>query len=126
MNNIIWRITDTHDAVDIINSYSTAVNNIHILKTINNNIGQVIDGVKRAELRQCDRDYKVGDILVLREWSKNTNKWGLLNTICGVTHIVSADVIKSIFGPKYTNICMLSIQVLESFKLAKVNTEITL
>ncbi len=41
---------------------------IHGLKTVQPYFGQVKDGTKTAELRKNDRDFKVGDYLLLQEF----------------------------------------------------------
>jgi hypothetical protein len=41
----------------------------HELKTIEPYFGQVYAGYKNFELRKFDRDYKVGDILILRQYN---------------------------------------------------------
>ena len=40
----------------------------HELKIMPEYFNAVVSGVKKFELRRCDRDYKVKDILVLKEW----------------------------------------------------------
>ena len=46
----------------------------------------VWDGKKKAELRKDDRDYHVGDVLILREWNgeEYTDSWIAVR----VTHIL--------------------------------------
>ena len=41
---------------------------IHGLKTVQPYFGQVKDGTKTAELRKNDRDFQVGDYLLLQEF----------------------------------------------------------
>lgn len=41
---------------------------IHELKILPEHYQPVLEGLKRAELRNNDRDYKVGDHLILKEW----------------------------------------------------------
>lgn len=42
---------------------------VHELKILPEHYWPVVEGVKRAELRKNDRDFKVGDILALWEWN---------------------------------------------------------
>ena len=44
---------------------------IHELKTLPQYFDEVRNGWKRFEIRKNDRDFKVGDILILREWDGN-------------------------------------------------------
>lgn len=43
---------------------------IHILKTETPYFQNVLDGLKKFEVRQNDRDFRTGDILILNEWEK--------------------------------------------------------
>lgn len=42
---------------------------VHSLKILPEYFKSVKDGTKRFEIRYNDRNYKVGDLLLLREWS---------------------------------------------------------
>ena len=44
------------------------IRRIHELKILPTYFDAVISNVKHFELRKDDRDYKVGDFIVLREW----------------------------------------------------------
>lgn len=44
---------------------------IHTLKTWSNLFMDVVNGIKNFDLRKNDRDFRVDDILVLKEWNKN-------------------------------------------------------
>ena len=50
------------------------MNKRHFVKTLSNYYADVVSGKKKAELRLNDRDYKVGDHLVLMEIDKFTYK----------------------------------------------------
>lgn len=45
----------------------------HELKILPMYFNEVLYGVKNFELRKNDRDYKVGDILILKEFNKKEN-----------------------------------------------------
>jgi hypothetical protein len=48
---------------------------VHQLKSWPEFFEPVLAGVKTFELRAADRDYKVGDILHLKEWSNQTQQF---------------------------------------------------
>lgn len=50
---------------------------IHELKTVNPHFENVWDGIKPFEVRKNDRDYKVVDVLHLREYYKPTSDVGI-------------------------------------------------
>jgi len=47
----------------------------HELKTIQPYFDQVINNEKGFELRKMDRDYEIGDILILQEYDQYTNTY---------------------------------------------------
>ena len=49
--------------------------NCHILKTWPESFDQVHRGEKTAEFRKNDRDFKVGDFLMLREWKPDADEY---------------------------------------------------
>jgi len=51
----------------------------------------VIDGVKRAELRQDDRGFAVGDVLILREYDPEAGEYTGRWAACQVTHRITDD-----------------------------------
>lgn len=44
--------------------------NIHILKIQKEFAMAIIDGRKRFEIRKNDRDFKTGDLLIMRPWNE--------------------------------------------------------
>ena len=59
---------------------------IHELKILPEYFQAVVSGEKTAELRKDDRDYKVGDTLLLREWNGTGYTGGSISV--RVTHIL--------------------------------------
>ena len=47
---------------------------IHVLKTWPESFSAIIDGSKKHEVRVNDRDFAVGDVLVLMEWRPASNE----------------------------------------------------
>lgn len=81
----------------------------HCLKTWVKYYNQIIDGTKCFEIRQNDRDFKVGDRLVLQEWNNNKKCYSGRETDRVVSYIIQGE-----FGlPE--NICVMQLkQALES------------
>lgn len=48
----------------------------HDLKVLPEYFGEIIAGRKTFELRKRDRDYKVGDLFILREWTEQEGYTG--------------------------------------------------
>lgn len=57
----------------------------HDLKTWPEPFQAVWIGVKKYEVRKDDRGYKVGDTLLLREWSPETKEYTGRQIVAGVT-----------------------------------------
>lgn len=47
-------------------------NEQHEIKILPQYFADVSKGIKQFELRKDDRDYQVGDLVILREWNKGT------------------------------------------------------
>ena len=58
----------------------------HELKILPDYFHDVVRGLKKAELRKDDRDYKVGDVLLLKEFfnGEYTGAWASVK----VTHVL--------------------------------------
>lgn len=63
----------------------------HFLKIWPEHYQDVITGMKRAELRKNDRDYSVGDSLILKEYQPKTGKFTGLEVHVVVTHITDVN-----------------------------------
>lgn len=63
---------------------------IHELKTCAKYFNMVDKGTKRFEWRKFDRDFRVGDLLHLREWDEEeedyTDRWQLVRIDCMLTY----------------------------------------
>ncbi|MNW38087.1 hypothetical protein D3C74_151460 [compost metagenome] len=64
--------------------------NKHELKILPEYFQAVWDGSKTFEVRKNDRDYKVGDMLVLLEWDPDKNEWTGSGICKRVTYILDA------------------------------------
>lgn len=60
----------------------------HYLKILPEYFWAVIQGSKPFEVRKNDRDYQVGDLLELQEWTPETQYTGNRTSV-GVTYILS-------------------------------------
>jgi ASC-1-like (ASCH) protein len=61
---------------------------IHKLKTLPEYFNEILTGVKTFEVRYNDRDFKVGDLLVLREFDDVTQSYTGLFLYKDVTYIL--------------------------------------
>ena len=63
----------------------------HELKIWTGYISAIVEGWKRHEIRKADRDFKVGDELLLREWDPKTEKYTGKQVLVVITYISSGD-----------------------------------
>lgn len=61
---------------------------VHDLKTVQPHFDAVSSGAKKAEVRRDDRDFAVGDVLVLREYDPATNSYSGRVFEVRVTHVL--------------------------------------
>ena len=84
---------------------------VHTLKTWPEHFGALLDGSKTFELRRDDRDFAVGDALVLREWvpdpkSGDGGRYTGRSLDMVVTHILRRDS----WGALASGWCILSVK----------------
>lgn len=84
----------------------------YVLKCWPEFFAAVLSGQKKHELRRNDRDFKVGDRLMLQEWIPETMSATGRNLLVDVTYINSAKSLCALFadaiGPEY---CIMSIRL---------------
>ena len=75
----------------------------HSLKIWHEYFKQVVLGNKTAELRKCDRPFKVGDTIDLREWDTETHSYTGMGVRVRITYIIFGGA----FGlaPGYAILC---------------------
>jgi Domain of unknown function (DUF3850) len=81
---------------------------MHELKTWPSPFSQIWDGKKRFELRLNDREFEVGDHLILCEWNEKTGKYTGRQLSAVVTYLLGYDEELPGIRPGY--VCM-SIEV---------------
>lgn len=62
---------------------------VHELKCWKEYYQAIVEGTKSFEIRQNDRNFQIGDVLWLREWSNETNMYTGRNCRRRVTYIAS-------------------------------------
>jgi ASC-1-like (ASCH) protein len=60
----------------------------HKLKTINPYYHDVLSGKKTFEVRRNDREYSIGDIIVLQEYDADTGKYSGRELSAWITYIL--------------------------------------
>ncbi|WP_174634928.1 DUF3850 domain-containing protein [Yersinia thracica] len=87
--NVISAISKTESAYrEALDTRGVPV--FHALKIIPEYFDAVFIGCKKAELRLNDRDYSVGDCLILNEWELNAGYSGR-SIVVEVTHVTPCD-----------------------------------
>jgi hypothetical protein len=61
---------------------------IHYLKTWTQYFDRIVSGEKNFEVRKNDRDFQVNDVLVLKEWYPNLQKYSGNQETVIVTYIL--------------------------------------
>lgn len=93
----------------------------HMLKSTTNHFDAVWNGTKKMETRKADRDFYIGDNILLQEYDPNTDRWSGREILVKVSSILTGTE----YGimPGYV---ILSIEVLEkgeNHKLEKLIEE---
>ncbi|CNI11993.1 putative exported phage-related protein [Yersinia pekkanenii] len=94
----------TAEAFQEVASHSQAVKT-HQLKILPEYFQAVIEGKKKAELRTNDRDFKVGDYLLLAEWDEEAFEYSGRKIIVEISDVTQCDftapklVMLSFFDP---------------------------
>ncbi len=65
---------------------------IHELKTWNEYFEEMFIGNKTFEIRKNDRDFKKGDILILKEWNPKTEKYTGREIAKNVTYLLDGGI----------------------------------
>lgn len=60
----------------------------HELKTWPEHFKAILSGKKKCEIRKHDRAFKVNDLLLLREYDPETEKYTGTDTYARITHIL--------------------------------------
>jgi hypothetical protein len=64
---------------------------VHSLKIWPEFINDIGKGVKTFEVRKNDRDFRVGDLLELREYDPATKAYRARSIVCRITYVLTAD-----------------------------------
>ena len=91
---------------------------VHQVKSWPNLFQPTIDGTKTHDIRKVhDRDYKVGDVLHLREFDPNKNAYTGRSAHAEITYITSSNNLCALFQDAMnSDYCVLSIKYLEDYQ----------
>jgi hypothetical protein len=74
----------------------------HYIKISPQYFDATLDGVKKAEIRNNDRNYQVGDELFLQEYYDGTYTGRC--SLCTITHILEIDLLCKIAEPDWVSL----------------------
>jgi len=89
----------------LLDCFGSEIRAIHELKSWPEQFEALIHKGKRCEVRRCDRDYQVGDWLLLREWDPENENFTGRQAFREITHIMPPGS----FGLP-TDLCVLSVR----------------
>src|SRR5262245_6054977 len=98
--------TETPTAVSSMRLLGQSERKAHTLKTWPEFLNPIGMGIKTFEIRKKDRDFRVGDILHLREWHNGSQEWGPRSITCFITFILD--------GPRFgleEGFCIMAIKL---------------
>jgi hypothetical protein len=72
-------------------SEDSRVAKIHYLKTWPHYFKEVVDGIKTFEIRKNDRDFRIGDVIILREWNKKTESFSGKEKRVWISYVMELD-----------------------------------
>ena len=89
----------------LMDSFGDEIRTIHELKICPQEYAALASKAKRHEVRRCDRDFQVGDWLLLRYWDPETEEYNDQQLFREITHITPAGT----FGLP-DDLCVLSVR----------------
>lgn len=88
--------------------------NAHSLKCWPPFFGEINTGSKKFELRRNDRNYKVGDVVVLNEYIPDSKEFTGRSVLCTITSIISKENMcpewREALHPDF---CIFSIEIIQ-------------
>lgn len=91
---------------------------LHDLKSWPRFFRPIVNGVRTHELRRNDRDFQVGDILLLREWDPDTAEYTGASCEAVISSITSQDVPCAVSDEGLSpDFCIMSVQLLNVTRL---------
>ena len=84
---------------------------MHILKSWPKQFNAVSSGSKTAELRINDRDYRVGDLMVLKEYIPETAVYTGRSCTVEITHILDKAHCRAVHRYRHDDFAILSVKL---------------